>query len=60
MDIKYPSLFKILSPEEILEYQQYAQENDPPSLASWELYHPVCREVWIARGIMPLMPLHTP
>lgn len=45
--------FKILSPEETIEFQEYARENDPPDIKKWEIYHPVCREIWLARGIKP-------
>jgi hypothetical protein len=45
--------FKQLAPEEEKQFRQYARENDPPDLDDWELYHPVCREEWIARGIRP-------
>ena len=46
-------LDRSLTSTEVEEFQAYARENDPPSMAQWELYHPVCREVWIARGITP-------
>ncbi len=48
------SWFRKLSEEEVEEFKQYARENDPPDLKSWGLYHPVCREVWKARGIQPV------
>jgi hypothetical protein len=44
-------LFKVLNPEEEKEFREYAQENDPPDLQSWDIYHPVCREEWEKRGI---------
>jgi hypothetical protein len=46
-------LFRELTPEEEKEFREYAEANDPPDLKSWELYHPVCREVWIKRGVGP-------
>lgn len=46
-------LFKTLTPEETHAFEQYARDNDPPDLANWTLYHPVCRAVWTARGIGP-------
>jgi hypothetical protein len=46
-------IFRELNPQEVKEFEEYAQQNDPPSMSSWELYHPVCREVWIARGFAP-------
>ena len=44
-------LDRSLTDAEVEEFQAYARENDPPSMAQWAIYHPVCREVWIARGI---------
>ncbi len=46
--------FRKLSAREENEFRQYARENDPPNLERWEIYHPVCREEWEARGITPL------
>lgn len=46
-------IFRELTPEEEKDFREYAEANDPPDLASWELYHPVCREVWIKRGVGP-------
>ena len=46
-------LFKSLSDEEEQDFRRYAQENDPPNLDSWDIYHPVCREEWTKRGIGP-------
>lgn len=46
-------LFRDLSPEEETEFREYAQENDPPNLGRWEIYHPVCREEWTKRGLAP-------
>jgi hypothetical protein len=48
-----PMLFRELTPEEEQSFCEYAETNNPPDLASWELYHPVCREVWIKRGVGP-------
>jgi hypothetical protein len=47
-------LFRKLSPDEEIEFRQYAQENDPPDITHWEIYHPVCRDEWIKRGIKPI------
>ena len=46
-------LFRDLSYEEEAEFRQWARENDPPNLERWEIYHPVCREEWMRRGIRP-------
>jgi hypothetical protein len=46
-------MFRDLSPEEEQEFRQWARENDPPNLQSWEIYHPVCRDEWMKRGIKP-------
>jgi hypothetical protein len=32
----------------------YAKVHDPPNIKNWWLYSPVCREVWMKRGIKPL------
>ena len=46
-------MHRSLTDEEEAEFRAYAQANDPPDLANWNLYHPVCREEWLARGIVP-------
>ena len=46
-------LFRKLSPQEEEQFRQHARENDPPNLAHWNVYHPVCREEWTKRGIVP-------
>ena len=46
--------FKVLSATEEEEFREYARENDPPKMEDWECYHPVCREEWVKRGLMPL------
>jgi len=46
-------LFRQLSPEEEQTFREYAEQNDPPDMAKWDIYHPVCRQVWEARGISP-------
>ena len=45
--------FRKLTEVESAEFIKYAQENDPPDLNKWELYHPICRATWVARGIVP-------
>ena len=47
-------LFRTLTPDEEKEFRQYATDNDPPDLAKWDIYHPICREVWLKRGIAPI------
>ena len=46
-------LFKKLTAQEEMQFRKYAQENNPPDLNDWEIYHPICREEWIKRGIQP-------
>jgi hypothetical protein len=46
-------LFSMLSPEQEKEFREYARTTDPPDITKWELYHPVCRQEWEARGISP-------
>ena len=41
--------FLDLNEEQTLEFQKYAQENDP-DMSKWEIYHPVCRAEWEKRG----------
>lgn len=53
MEVKYPELFKKLSPKKEKQFRDWAIKNDPPKLTDWEIYHPVCREEWIKRGINP-------
>ena len=43
--------FKQLSPEEEKGFRKYAQETDPDKLEDWGIYHPVCRDEWLKRGI---------
>jgi len=45
--------FKSLTPEQEKEFREWAKENDPPNLQHWEVYHPVCRDEWLKRGIQP-------
>jgi hypothetical protein len=47
-------IFRNLTPEEEKEFREYAEDHDPPDLYNWELYHPICREVWIKRGVGPI------
>ena len=46
-------LFRDLNEMEEESFRQWARENDPPSLERWEVYHPVCRDEWVKRGIIP-------
>ena len=45
-------MFRELPEEDIERFETYARENDP-DLAKWDLYHPVCRRVWLERGFRP-------
>lgn len=45
--------FKTLTPEEEIMFRQYARDIDPPDMAHWSIYHPVCRDEWTKRGIQP-------
>lgn len=47
-------LDRSLTDNEEAEFRKYAQENDPPDIKKWELYHPICREEWMKRGVNPL------
>ena len=49
----FSGLFRNLTPNEVKEFQDYAIRNDPPDLKEWDIYHPVCREVWCKRGKCP-------
>lgn len=46
-------IFRSLSDEEEAEFRKYAEEHHPPKGASWNILHPVCREVWEKRGLKP-------
>lgn len=49
-------LFRSLTDEEEAKFREYARKNNPPNypdLSGWEVYHPVCREEWMKRGIAP-------
>ena len=45
--------FRKLDAAEEEDFRQYAREEDPPNLAQWSVYHPVCRDEWYKRGIRP-------
>jgi hypothetical protein len=45
--------FRKLNAEEEKEFRQYAREHNPPNSDDWMLYHPVCREEWLRRGVRP-------
>ena len=45
-------LFRQLDPAEDADFRKYAQENDPPEIAKWWIYHPVCRQEWEKRGLV--------
>lgn len=42
--------FRSLSADAVVQFQRYAEENDPPS-DDWSFIHPVCREVWLRREL---------
>jgi hypothetical protein len=44
--------FRVLTEEEIKEFERYAREHDP-ILKDWAICHPVCRRVWTERGLGP-------
>jgi hypothetical protein len=46
-------LFKDLTPIEEADFRRYARENGPENMEHWEIYHPVCRDEWMKRGICP-------
>jgi len=46
-------LFRELSAVEENKFRQWAKTNDPPHLDRWTIYHPICRDEWIKRGIRP-------
>lgn len=46
-------MFQSLSDEKEKDFRDYARETDPPKLENWVAYHPVCRQTWIERDIMP-------
>jgi hypothetical protein len=46
------SRFKMLSPDEVLQFREYALENDPPKGTPLSVLHPVCVDVWKKRGVM--------
>jgi len=48
------TLFRNLNDKEEAEFREYARQHDPEDLDKWELYHPVCRDEWLKRGISPL------
>jgi hypothetical protein len=45
--------FRKLNEIEEKKYREYAIKNDPPDINNWYIYHPICREEWIKRGINP-------
>jgi hypothetical protein len=48
-------MFRSLTDAEEEQFREYARENDPPNGKSWAVYHPVCREEWIKRGLAPVV-----
>ena len=39
-----------LNDKEEAEFRKHAREN-PPNMANWDLYHPVCRDEWLRCGM---------
>lgn len=50
-------LFKKLTSTQEQYFRRWAQKHDPPNIALWDIYHPVCREEWEKRGLKPPTPL---
>ena len=46
-------LFRSLNDDEEEDFRQYARDNDPENMDDWSLYHPVCREEWSKRLLVP-------
>jgi hypothetical protein len=42
-------MFRDLTDAEQSEFAAFARTNDPGD--NWHLLHPVCRQVWLARGV---------
>lgn len=43
-------IFRQLDQKETEEFRQFAKDNPPESMKWWDVYHPVCREVWVQQG----------
>jgi hypothetical protein len=39
-------IFRALTPDEVIEFQEYAEDHDPPEDDKLSFCHPVCRGVW--------------
>ncbi len=46
-------MFTSLNDEEEKAFRDYARTTDPERMQSWEIYHPVYRQEWQRRGILP-------
>jgi hypothetical protein len=51
-------IFKELTEAEEKTFREYAKTHNPEN-DDWEIYHPVCREVWTERGLKPKPPQKT-
>lgn len=47
------SLFRALNAYDYKKFLEDAAVSDPPNMEHWEIYHPVSRQGWEARGIHP-------
>lgn len=45
--------FRVLDDGQAEEFISYALQNDPPDMDQWEVYHPLCRQVWTWIGKGP-------
>jgi len=46
-------LFRSLTLKEVNSFRDHASRTYPDPIDSWNVFHPVCRQEWIRRGIMP-------
>lgn len=44
-------VFKKLSETEETKYREYARTHEPENMDFWDIYHPICRQEWLKRGI---------
>lgn len=52
-------IFRDLSKNEVIDFENYAWCNDPDP-RQWGIYHPVCRRIWVQRGLCPPDEAHNP
>jgi hypothetical protein len=46
------AFFKVLTPTEVIAFQEYARTHEP-NWDEWDIYHPICRAEWIRLGKGP-------